>query len=237
MAASRGRSSPWRRFCRSTSTVSGSSGREACSLVAIAIHAHRRCAITPINRRAPVFFIYAAAFLGIGVPPRVAVRWLLVMLAVTMLAEGLDCRTGRSGRGRRFWLVGGVVGVTNIHFAEIRRRNSAAARGAGGGRGDGAHCRTRAYRARPARPAGPHAVSSSCSRLNSPRSSPIGTLPVLSAEIRDVERIARDALVEVRKAVRGYRSDTPGATRSPTPNACSCAAGVAATIDLGRINR
>ena len=79
-------------------------------------------AIVPINPAGACFFVYATAFLGFSSQPRIAFRWLVVMLA-TITIEGLF-----SHWPVWTWIpalvVAGVVGATNIHFAEIRRKDS-----------------------------------------------------------------------------------------------------------------
>lgn len=189
-------------------------------------------AITPINPAGACFFIYATAFLGMTSRPRVAVRWLALML-VLVTAEGLFFALP-------FWwswmpavVVAGVVGATNIHFAEIRRRDSKL-RVAQEAVEEMARIAERERIGRDLHDLLGHTLSLVVLKAELASKLADRDPARAAAEIRDVERIARDALVEVRKAVRGYRSDTL-ADEVANAERVLVAAGVSATIDLGRI--
>jgi two-component system sensor histidine kinase DesK len=95
-------------------------GRRAL-LVALAILAIGM-AVTPLNHGGNCFFIYSAAFIGHVGRPRQAFRWLLLVLALPLVEAYV------LGWPVYVWLtalvVGGVVGGTNIHFAEVRRQHA-----------------------------------------------------------------------------------------------------------------
>jgi len=99
--------------------------------------------------------------------------------------------------------VAGVVGLTNIHFAEMRRR----VRAAQASLSEMARIAERERIGRDLHDLLGHTLSVIV--LKSELASRLAERdpPRAVAEIRDVERISREALGEVRKAVRGYRSD------------------------------
>ncbi len=199
-------------------------------VVAWAIHAIG-LAIVPINPAGSCFFIYATAFLGFACRPRAAARWLLAMLA-SIAAEGLLLSLP-------LWAwtpalaIAGVVGATNIHFAEIRRRDSRL-RIAQEAVEEMARIAERERIGRDLHDLLGHTLSLVVLKAELASKLADRDAARAVAEIRDVERIARDALIEVRKAVRGYRSDTL-ADEVANAERVLVAAGVAATIDLGRI--
>jgi two-component system sensor histidine kinase DesK len=157
-------------------------------------------ALTPFNPGAMVFYAYAAGFAGEAGPPMTGVRVLSIILVVAA-AQG-------------YWLelppmayvpvliVCVLVGGPNIHFAEARR--------AGRRLRDVEQERARvAERERIARDL--HDVlghTLSLIVLKSELASKLASRdPARAAtEIRDVERISREALAEVRQAVQGYRA-------------------------------
>jgi two-component system sensor histidine kinase DesK len=158
-------------------------------------------AITPINPAGVCFFIYAAAFLGFSGRPRAAMIWLGLML-VSMAAEALLFHL----HGWT-WLpaiaVAGVVGLTNIHFAEMRRR----VRAAQASLSEMARIAERERIGRDLHDLLGHTLSVIVLKSElAPRLAERDPARAVAAS-RDVERISRAALGEVRKAVRGYRSD------------------------------
>ena len=172
-------------------------------VIAWAVHAIAT-AITPINPAGICFFIYAAAFVGFGGRPRVAVISLVLMLvsiAVQAIWLPLDAWT---------WLpaiaVSGVVGATNIHFAEMRRKDSRL-RVAQASVEEMARIAERERIGRDLHDLLGHTLSVIV--LKSELASRLADRDPQRAvaEIRDVEKISREALSEVRKAVRGYRSE------------------------------
>ncbi len=160
--------------------------------------------ITPINPAGNCFYIYAAAFIGFSGRPRQAGMWLSFMLVVV----GLDAWLLHWGP--EVWvptlIVSGVVGGTNIHFAEIRRRNDEL-RVAQDAVTEMARIAERERIGRDLHDLLGHTLSVIV--LKSELASKLADRDLARAvtEIRDVERISREALTEVRKAVRGYRSE------------------------------
>ncbi|HEY8548340.1 MAG TPA: sensor histidine kinase, partial [Vicinamibacterales bacterium] len=161
-------------------------------------------AIVPINPAGVCFFIYGAAFLGMACPPRAAVRWLLLML-ISMTAQSLWL----SVHGWT-WLpalvVTTVVGATNIHFAEMRRKD-AHLRVARQAVEEMARIAERERIGRDLHDLLGHTLSVIV--LKSELASKLADRDPAraAAEIREVERISREALAEVRKAVSGYRAE------------------------------
>ena len=160
--------------------------------------------LSPYNMGASAFFIYGAAFLGDAVRPAVAVRWLLVIVAVIALEAWLvplDFRT---------WIPALVfsllIGGTNIHFGELRRKDQALL----AARKDAEHLAAVAERERIARDLHDllgHTLSVIV--IKSELAAKLADIdPGRAAnEIRDVERISRNALAEVRHAIHGYRGE------------------------------
>jgi two-component system sensor histidine kinase DesK len=160
--------------------------------------------VTPWNPGATVFFIYGAAFLGGTATPRVAARRLAVLLAL-MMAEAWWL-----GWPVRVWLaplvVGAAIGGANIHFAEMRRKD-ANLRVAHRAVEEMARIAERERIGRDLHDLLGHTLSVIV--LKSELASKLAERDPARAvtEIRDVERISREALAEVRKAVSGYRSE------------------------------
>ena len=160
--------------------------------------------LCPINPGANAFFIYGAAFLGDAARPAVAVRWLL-LIVVIIAAEAwilpLPLYTWAPGI-----VISLLIGGTNIHFGEVRRKDHALL----AARQDAERLAAVAERERIARDLHDllgHTLSviviksELASKLadRDPRRAAI--------EIRDVERISRNALREVRDAIHGYRGE------------------------------
>lgn len=160
--------------------------------------------LSPHNMGANAFFIYGAAFLGDAVRPGVAVRWLLAIAAVIAVEAWivpLDIRT---------WLPGLVfsllIGGTNIHFGEVRRKDQALL----AAWKNAEHQAAVAERERIARDLHDllgHTLSVIV--IKSELASKLADIDPRRAanEIRDVERISRNALAEVRHAIHGYRGE------------------------------
>jgi len=157
----------------------------------------------PSNWGASSFFIYAAAFLGYATTPRRALLGVLGIVAVVALETRLlDVPVYG-------WLpavgVSLLVGLANIHLAEVRRKNSALRR---------AHDEVEqlaklAERERIARDL--HDLLGHTLSTIALKAELAGRLaerdPVRAGgEIAEVAAIARRALSEVRKAVRGFRA-------------------------------
>lgn len=174
-------------------------------LVVVAAIALLGAVLTPINPGGGVLFIYAAAFLGDTGPPRVAAIRLVTLIGLMML-EALVLHWPV-----RVWLaplvVSGIVGGANIHFAEVRRKD-AVLRVAHRAVEEMARVAERERIGRDLHDLLGHTLSVIV--LKSELASRLADkdTPRAIAEIRDVERISRDALAEVRKAVRGYRGES-----------------------------
>lgn len=160
--------------------------------------------LSPGNPGASTFFIYGAAFLGEAARPGVAMRWLIAIVAIIAAEAWLIPLPPET------WIPGVVfsvlIGATNIHAAEVRRKDRALLK---------AHkaaeqLATIAERERIARDLHDllgHTLSVIV--IKSELASKLAdTDPGRSAtEIRDVERISRNALQEVRRAIHGYRGE------------------------------
>ncbi len=174
-------------------------------LLVVAAIALLGAALTPINPGGFVFFIYAAAFLGETGPPRAAALRLATLLALMLLEAAV------LSWPVRVWLValviGGAIGGANIHFAETRRKD-AILRVAHKAVEEMARVAERERIGRDLHDLLGHTLSVIV--LKSELASRLADRDTLRAiaEIRDVERISRDALAEVRKAVRGYRGES-----------------------------
>lgn len=173
-------------------------------LTVVAAIALLGAAVTPWNPGGAVYFIYAAAFLGDTGAPRAAARRLAILL-VLMMAEAWWL-----GWPVRVWLaplvVGAAIGGANIHFAEMRRKD-ANLRIAHQAVEEMARVAERERIGRDLHDLLGHTLSVIV--LKAELASKLAEHdPARAAiEIRDVERISREALTEVRKAVRGYRSE------------------------------
>jgi two-component system, NarL family, sensor histidine kinase DesK len=187
--------------------------------------------VAPRNPGASCFFIYAAAFLGDVARPAAAVRWLLVILAA-VVAETLLFDLGPS-----FWVpavvISVLVGGSNIHFCEMRRKDRALIKAHQAAE----HLATIVERERIARDLHDllgHTLSTIV--LKSELASKLGDrdLPRALSEIRDVERISRTALAEVRRAVYGYRGERL-ADELGTARTALAAAGVAIDTDIAAV--
>jgi two-component system, NarL family, sensor histidine kinase DesK len=157
-----------------------------------------------INPGATVFFIYAAAFLGEVGQPKVALRWLFLLLSLVALQAWWQ------GWPSPMWIpplvIGALVGGTNIHYAEARRQDDKL-RIAHEAVEEMARVAERERIGRDLHDLLGHTLSLIV--LKSELASKLADREPARAlqEIRDVERISRDALAEVRSAVAGYRSD------------------------------
>jgi two-component system sensor histidine kinase DesK len=160
--------------------------------------------LTPFNPGASAFFIYGAAFLGEAVRPAAAFRWLALILAIALVEAWIvPLRVEAWVPAVVFSL---IVGGTNIHFGEVRRKDAALLA-----------AQKEAQR---------HAAAAERERIARDLHDLLGhTLSVIvikselaakladrdpqraAAEIRDVEQISRQALNEVREAIHGYRGE------------------------------
>ncbi|HYI09037.1 MAG TPA: sensor histidine kinase [Thermoanaerobaculia bacterium] len=160
-------------------------------------------AFWPVSLGAGAFFIYGAAMLGQLEPPRHAVRG-VVFIALLPTVEAMFLRRDLVPA---LWpviftlLIGGI----NIHFAQVNRGNARLRLA----REEIEHLAKVAERERIARDLHDllgHTLSLVI--LKSELASKLSERDPERAreEIRDVERISREALAEVRAAVAGYRS-------------------------------
>jgi two-component system, NarL family, sensor histidine kinase DesK len=155
------------------------------------------------NPASNVFIIYAAAFLGNLSPVRRAVTALGVLLAA------LAVLSWTLGLHPWFWIPAGVfsvlIGGINIHFREVSRANAKLRMA----QEEVEHLAKTAERERIARDL--HDLLGHTLSLITLKSELAGKLidqdpDRAGREIREVERISREALREVRTAVAGYRS-------------------------------
>jgi two-component system sensor histidine kinase DesK len=159
---------------------------------------------SPRNPGGTVFFIYAAAFgyrLG---PSKVAFRWIAAVVLVIIV------ETVTVGLEPQSWIPGVVfsiiVGGVNVHFVEVGRKDRKLALA----QEEIERVAKIAERERIARDLHDllgHTLSVIV--LKSELASKIADrdLPRALNEIRDVERISRNALTEVRQAISGYRGE------------------------------
>lgn len=184
--------------------------------------------LSPINLGASVYFIYAAAFAGEAKRPRGAAVIVGILVAL-IVAETLLFHLPLF-----FWIPGLlftiIIGAVDIHFAE-RRRENAKLRMA---REEVERMAQIAERERISRDL--HDVlghTLSVIVLKSELASKVADKDPQRAaqEIRDVERISREALAQVRSTVRGYQSRGLMAEVDQAKSALQ-AAGVAVDCDL-----
>jgi two-component system, NarL family, sensor histidine kinase DesK len=157
----------------------------------------------PVNMGSGVFFIYGASFMGHLTPPRRALRGIaavVAVLAATTLAWSLPVW---------YWLPSGVfsllVGGINVHFREVSRANAKLRLA----QEEVESLAKTAERERIARDL--HDLLGHTLSLITLKAELAGKLVErdperAGREIREVERISREALREVRTAVAGYRS-------------------------------
>ena len=161
--------------------------------------------LIPWNAGASVFFVYAGAFAGDVGRPGIALRWLLALVII------LGIETLLVGLPPQAWIPGVaislMVGGGNIDFAEKRRADSRLRLA----QDEVEHLAKVAERERIARDLHDllgHTLSLIV--LKSELAAKLAERDPARAvvEIRDVERISREALGEVRRAVQGYRALT-----------------------------
>ena len=187
--------------------------------------------LAPFNNSGFALFIYAASFAGAIHPTRRALS-ILVLLTLVILAEWLvfDLHPFGWGWAVMFvWIVGGV----NTHYSTVRRSDFVLRQA----REEIEHLAKVAERERIARDL--HDVLGHTLSLITLKSALASRLaerdPAKAAdEIRDVERISREALAEVRAAVTGYR-DAGIARETENAREMLGAAGMSATIDVGSV--
>ena len=158
----------------------------------------------PRNPGASCFFIFAAAFVGEVGRPAIAIRWLLAILAI------IAAETFLLTLSPAFWVpalvISVLVGGSNIHFCEMRRKDRALIKAHEAAE----HLATIAERERIARDLHDllgHTLSIIVLKSELAAKVADRDLDRAIREIRDVERISRNALAEVRQAVYGYRGE------------------------------
>ncbi len=171
--------------------------------------------VFPLNQGASCFFIYAAAFLPFNIPSLRRVLTLFLLEVLLVLAEGtlFHAYTGLLHISWANTLIAifliGMIGGGNIFFAQQMHAD----RQLRAALGENLALAAVAERERIARDL--HDVlghtlsvialkSELAHRLLAQSSDP--TIARVTAEISDVERIARSALAEVREAIVGYRA-------------------------------
>ena len=175
---------------------------------------------TPFNTGAIAFFIYAAAFVGRAVRPPRAYGW-LAGIVLLVAAEWLVLDLSNS-----VLLFGGaisvVIGTANIHFGELDRQEAALQL-------------TQAEVRRLAAVAERERIGRDLHDLLGHTLSLITIKAELAAklaargdrraeqEIREVERISRGALKEIREAVSGFRRTDLDAELASAQLACQAA--------------
>ncbi|HWN44794.1 MAG TPA: sensor histidine kinase [Thermoanaerobaculia bacterium] len=158
----------------------------------------------PFNYGASCFFIYAAAFLGYAGKPRFAMICLGVLLAILGLEVWLlDLAPWAWAPAAVFSL---IIGGVNIHQAEVSRANARLRLS----QDEVERLAKTAERERIARDL--HDVLGHTLSVITLKSELAGKLVErdperAGREIREVERISREALREVRTAIAGYRSE------------------------------
>jgi two-component system sensor histidine kinase DesK len=158
--------------------------------------------LAPFNPGASCFFIYGAAFLGNTGPPATAIRWLLVIVGIVLVEAFLFSLPAM------LWVPAVVfsliVGGSNIHYEETRRKDKMLMKAHEAAE----HMAKIVERERIARDLHDllgHTLSVIV--LKSELATKLADRDMTRAirEIRDVERISRNALAEVRQAVYGFR--------------------------------
>jgi len=182
-------------------------------------------AFWPISLGAGAMFIFAAGMAGTHDSPRIAIRGVAVITIVTIAEAWLL---------RRDWFSSGwpivftvMVGAINVHFTQVGRANARLRLA----QDEIEHLAKVAERERIARDL--HDLLGHTLSLVILKSELAAKLSERDPdrareEIRSVERIAREALSEVRAAVAGYRS---GGIEAETQHARSALASAGATVE------
>jgi two-component system sensor histidine kinase DesK len=160
-------------------------------------------ALWPVTQAAGAFFIYAAAMLGHIEPTRRAFRIVGLIAAIVVVEAWFLDRVWYNAIWPFFFTI--LIGALNIHFAQVHRSNARLRLA----QDEIEHLAKVAERERIARDLHDllgHTLSLVI--LKSELATKLAERDPERAreEIRDVERIAREALAEVRSAVTGYRA-------------------------------
>lgn len=159
--------------------------------------------LTPSNPGAIAFFIYASAFLAFVGDTGTGLKLLCALLAIVCLQSWFAHLS--VGTWLTALVFSGLVGGVNLHFAQAKRQSEALRMA----HDEIEHLAKVAERERIARDL--HDVlghTLSVIVLKSELASKLMERDPERAknEIRDVEKISRDALTDVRQAIRGYRA-------------------------------
>lgn len=162
-------------------------------------------AFMPLNTGATAYIVYSAALVAFVVSPRVAVAYLALLVAATFLVAFTYEEPARSLVRLPIIVMIAMIGGGNLFYAENARRDALLWRA----QEDVEEMAAVAERERISRDLHDllgHTLS--VIALKSELASRLSeTDPArAAAEIRDVERVSRDALSEVRAAVEGFRS-------------------------------
>lgn len=186
----------------------------------------------PTNAGACVYFVYAAAFAGEAGSPKRAV-WIIAAILAIIAAETFLLRLPPY-----FWIPAVIftvlIGAVDTHYAERRRQN----RKLRLAQDEVEHMAKVAERERIARDL--HDVlghTLSVIILKSELASKLADVDPLraSSEIKEVERISREALAQVRSTVRGYQAQSLQAEASHAVEVLR-AAGVQVNCAFARTN-
>jgi two-component system sensor histidine kinase DesK len=182
----------------------------------------------PFNGSASVFFIYAAGFAGEVGSVALAQRLIAILLAlVAVTAYFLQPNPG-------FWITASVftviIGVVSIHFTQ-RHRANVKLRLAQEEVERLAKIAERERIGRDLHDLLGHTLSVIVLKAELASKMADKDMSRAAAEIRDVERISRKALAEVRAAVAGYRSSSLSAEAETAAKALE-SAGVSVEADL-----
>lgn len=164
-------------------------------------------ALLPFNSGAAVFLIYACAFCGFAGTGLTGAMLLLAVVAaevVELLALGLPV-------GRWVWapFISLMVGAGNFYFAAMARKNRVIEQS----REEIRQLAATAERERIARDLHDllgHTLTLITVKAELAGKLASGDLPRAAEEIHELEKIARDALAQVRQAVGGYRGNLAG---------------------------
>jgi two-component system sensor histidine kinase DesK len=163
-------------------------------------------ALSPLNAGAAVYFIYAASFAGRAGSPRVGAGVLAGLVAI-VIVETLVVGLSPEAWGPTIPLIV-LIGGLNVAFAEIGRRQKALRRKAEDESQRAAIIAERERIGRDLHDLLGHTLS--VITLKAELATKLATRDPdrALAEMQDVERISRDALAEVRRAVQGYGRST-----------------------------
>ncbi|HYK01840.1 MAG TPA: sensor histidine kinase [Thermoanaerobaculia bacterium] len=176
-------------------------GRELVLIAAVTVA--MGIALWPVSYGAGAFFIYGASMLGRLEPQRRAVSGVLAIALIATVEAAILRRDPFNSAWPPVFVL--IIGGINIHFAQVGRANARLRLA----REEIEHLAKLAERERIARDLHDllgHTLSLVI--LKSELASKLGERDPERAfrEIRDVERISREALAQVRAAVSGYRS-------------------------------